>query len=106
MFEDVSAVEDLWEGDMQAFELGGQAVVVVHNPGGEIVAFEGLCPHQQAPLSEGLYEDGRIICTSHMWEFDGRTGRGVNPSTCHLRQIPLRIRDGRIEVDVTRELEA
>lgn len=28
------------------------------------------CPHRQAPLSEGLVKDGRLMCAYHGWEFE------------------------------------
>ena len=34
---------------------------------GRIFAMEDLCPHRGFPLSEGLVQDGEVICGWHGW---------------------------------------
>ncbi len=38
---------------------------------GEVYALDNICPHLQAPLSEGWVCNGRITCPFHTLEFDG-----------------------------------
>jgi nitrite reductase/ring-hydroxylating ferredoxin subunit len=49
--------------------------VAVARQAGALLAFGGLCPHQQADFSSGLLEDGGITCSHHLWHFELSTGR-------------------------------
>lgn len=90
-FTKVCTVDDLWEGEMEAFTVDGQEVLLVCAEGGEIKAFQGICPHQDIALAEGRFEGGKLICRAHLWQFDAKTGQGVNPSDCALAVYPVRI---------------
>jgi toluene monooxygenase system ferredoxin subunit len=84
----VASLDDLWEGEMVEVEAGGQPVLLAHLRGGQIVAYQGICPHQEYSLAEGdLDEDSATLtCLAHHWQFDLRDGNGVNPSGCNLYQ--------------------
>lgn len=53
--------------------LNGQDYVLWQNASGEIFALNNVCPHMQAPLSNGWICEDRntIICPFHAVEFDG-----------------------------------
>ncbi|MBD2060638.1 Rieske 2Fe-2S domain-containing protein [Oculatella sp. FACHB-28] len=53
--------------------LNGQDYVLWQNRGGEIFALENVCPHMQAPLSDGWIceANNTITCPYHALEFDG-----------------------------------
>jgi toluene monooxygenase system ferredoxin subunit len=90
----------LMEGEMLPATVEGQEVLVIWPDGGEPRAYHGTCPHQDVPLRGG-YFNGRILtCPVHNWGFDGRSGRGLSPAGCALKELPLRIADGMVEVDV------
>ncbi len=94
---EVCAADDLWDGEMQAFEVEGREVLLV-NLGGTISAYDGICPHQSVSLVEGTLENGVLTCRAHLWQFDARTGCGINPSDACLVRLPLAIEGGRIRV--------
>jgi toluene monooxygenase system ferredoxin subunit len=98
-FQRVCSVDDVWEGDMQGFSVGGTAVVIV-NDGGVMRAYDGVCPHQDYPLSEGVLEGGILTCAMHLWEFDVTTGEGVNPTGCRLKSYASKVEGSDIFVDV------
>jgi toluene monooxygenase system ferredoxin subunit len=93
-----AGADDLWEGDMREVAVEGRPVLVVSLSGGELRAYQGLCPHQQQPLVDGELEDEVITCAGHLWEFDARTGRGINPLGCQLAVYAITRRDGRFLV--------
>ena len=94
-------LDELWEGDMAAVDVDGTPVLLV-NVDGDVHAYRNRCPHQEANLDEGEFDDGRITCWRHHWEFDARTGAGVNPADAALTRYPCRVDDaGMIHVDVT-----
>ena len=100
-FKKVCALSDLWEGDMSAFEVDGQDVLVIWPEGEEEPrAFQGECPHQAILLSEGEFDGKILTCRAHHWQFDAASGTGVNPNDCKLARYPLKIDGDDIYVDV------
>ena len=93
-------LDDLWEGDMEGVDVAGHPVLLV-NLDGEVVAYEDRCPHQGWALHEGDLDGERLTCCRHHWEFDVRTGMGINPSDAALRRHACCVdADGMIRVDV------
>jgi toluene monooxygenase system ferredoxin subunit len=79
--------------------LGPAAVVLCHLDG-QLSAYEDACPHLSNPLSQGVLANGVLICAAHEWEFDARTGHGVNPAGECLRRYLVRLDSDRIYVCV------
>lgn len=54
--------------------LNGQDYVLWQTPQGEVFALDNVCPHLQAPLSDGwiCQERNTITCPFHALEFDGQ----------------------------------
>ncbi|MFG1294249.1 Rieske 2Fe-2S domain-containing protein [Xanthobacter variabilis] len=99
-FKPVCTLDDLWEGDMQVFEVGAQEVLVVNAEGGVIRAFDPICPHQEQALIEGTLEGCVLTCPAHLWQFDVVSGEGVNPTGCRLNAYPVRVEGADILVDL------
>lgn len=98
-FTKVCTVDDLWEGEMESFKVNGHDIVLVCAEGGEFKAFQGICPHQDIPLAEGKFDGDKIICRAHLWQFDARSGKGINPDDCALAEYPVSVRDDAVLVD-------
>jgi len=99
MFKRICDLDDLWEGDMETFEVDGKSVLLVFPEGGTLSAVQGICPHQQIPLEEGTLEGKILTCRAHLWKFDVVTGKGINPEKCELAVFPLRIEGQKVLVD-------
>jgi toluene monooxygenase system ferredoxin subunit len=97
---DVAAADDLWEGDVLGVDVGGAAVLLVSLAGGELRAYQGRCPHQEQPLAQGDVEDEVLTCSGHLWEFDLRSGEGLNPAGCRLAAYEVRRSEDRLLVGV------
>ena len=69
-FTKVCSVGDIWEGEMEPFTVDGHDILLVGVEGGEIKAFQGICPHQDIALSEGKFDGKKLICRAHLWQFD------------------------------------
>lgn len=91
---------DLWDGEMESYDLDGQEILLIRLDG-EYHAYDGVCPHQSTSLSTGMLDEGLLTCSAHEWEFDARTGLGVNPRTACLRRREVRVADGRVLVSRT-----
>ena len=92
-------LDDLWEGELLGVDLGGVDVVLC-NVAGELFAYEDRCPHLANPLSHGVLQHNTLRCAAHEWEFDARTGQGVNPQAARLKPFPVRLDDDRIFIAI------
>ncbi len=90
-FTKVCTVDELWEGEMGAYTVNGQEILLVCADGGEFKAFQGICPHQDIPLAEGKFDGTKLICRAHLWQFDAFTGQGINPDDCALAEYPVKV---------------
>lgn len=97
-FVDLVENAELWDGEMDAFYLGRDEVLLLKT-GGELRAYAGACPHQSQSLVEGTLEDGVLTCGAHEWQFDALTGASVNPRGECLARHDVRVTDaGMVQV--------
>jgi toluene monooxygenase system ferredoxin subunit len=104
-WHDVADADEVLEGEVLDFEVAGEEVMVAHLIGGDLRAFQGMCPHQEIPLLDGEWDPDRseLTCGGHSWVFDLRTGEGVNPAGCQLFQYAVRVADDKIQVGVPQD---
>lgn len=98
-FERACALDEVWEGEMILVTVAGSEVLLIHLDGGGVRAFDPRCPHQGWPLAEGSLDDGVLTCGMHGWEFDVRSGAGINPTDCGLHTFAVEVRGGEVWVD-------
>jgi nitrite reductase (NADH) small subunit len=60
-------------GEVKEVMASGRPLCVA-NVDGTISVLDGVCPHEEGPLGEGIIEDGRVVCPWHAFAFDVRTG--------------------------------
>ena len=64
-----------------------------------VYAVEDLCPHLGFPLSEGVIQDGEIICGWHGWRVNVANG------TCRFQRIgartyPVEVRGDEVWIEI------
>lgn len=97
---DALADGDLAAGAQASVLLRGARVLVCRSDAG-LHAVADLCPHAMQPLQGGRLRGTTLRCPRHGACFDLSTGRPVNPVTDRpLKVYPVRVVDGRIEVNV------
>ena len=99
---DVGPVEELPPGSVKIV-VAGSIAVGVYNCGGELLAIEDRCSHDDGPLCEGEWEpdECRVICPRHGSAFDLRTGRPLSlPAYEPVAIYPVRVVDGLVKVEV------
>ncbi|EFC83420.1 Rieske 2Fe-2S domain-containing protein [Parafrankia sp. EUN1f] len=89
-FVDLVEAGSLWDGEMEAFDVGADEVLLIRVDG-EIRAYDGACPHQSISLVEGELAGGVLTCSAHEWQFDARTGESINPRGSRLTRHDVRV---------------
>jgi nitrite reductase/ring-hydroxylating ferredoxin subunit len=75
--------------------------VSVARVGGQLYAFDDLCPHEGCPLSSGLLTGTTLMCQCHGSKYDVTTGAILRgPTTKPLTMYKARELDGKVQVQV------
>lgn len=98
-FHTVARVGEIPEGQGRYFDVDG-VVVAVFLDGGKYYAIEDSCPHQGAPLSDGVVFDRSVTCTWHGWRFSLEDGRHLDGSRARVATYPVRVEGDEIQVCV------
>jgi toluene monooxygenase system ferredoxin subunit len=98
-FERVCGTADLAAGDMAAFFVEGEEVLVVRDKAGDLHAMDGICPHEDFPLVHGDFDGTVLTCANHLWCFDATTGRGINPPSSRLAMFVVKVEGDDVYVD-------
>lgn len=87
------------EGQVREVRIG-QREFCVARVNGTISVVDGLCPHKDLPLGEGLIEKGRLVCPWHGWEFDLKTGKQHKGKAC-VRVYEAAVEAGELLVTIS-----
>lgn len=99
-------LERLAEKAMVCTRIGGVDLIVMTD-GERIFACERACPHEQADLSHGRVDGGRLFCPRHLAWFSLLTGE-ISPgwSSRALRRYPVRTVEGQVWISVATTIGA
>jgi toluene monooxygenase system ferredoxin subunit len=100
-FRRVADAASLRPGEMRGLVVDATKVLLV-NLDGTVHAYEDSCPHRGVALSCGTFEaaSGRLTCGMHLWQYDARTGKGVNPRGVALRRLTTKVEEDGVWVEV------
>ncbi|HVF13741.1 MAG TPA: Rieske (2Fe-2S) protein [Acidimicrobiales bacterium] len=73
---------------------GDTYVLVARLAGGQVVAFDGTCPHQVTELDDATIVDGLVSCPRHRYLYDPCTGLNVVPAATAKRENLWKLRPG------------
>jgi toluene monooxygenase system ferredoxin subunit len=96
---EVMPASELWVGEMRALSLEGARVLLLRTDEG-VFAYEDRCPHLGIQLSRGTLAGCTLTCRAHHFEYDARTGAGINPRAGQLKTYPVRCERGQLLIDV------
>ena len=83
--------------------VAGPLEIGVYNCGGQLLALEDRCSHDDGPLCEGTWAQERcvVVCPRHGAEFDLRTGVPLTlPAYLPVQTFPVRVEDGIVMLEV------
>jgi toluene monooxygenase system ferredoxin subunit len=89
----VCRVADVPENGLRECEVEGGLKLLVAKAGGEFFGFQAMCPHQDVPLCEGLFDGSTLTCHMHLWQWDVRSGEPLGLAEAPLQRYSL-VRDG------------
>ena len=99
---DICPIEELPPGAMRLVEWEDLEIAVV-NCGGDVVAIEDRCSHDNGNLVEGELDEETctIECPRHGSVFDLRTGKPLNlPAYVPVDTFSVSVEDGLIKIEV------
>jgi 3-phenylpropionate/trans-cinnamate dioxygenase ferredoxin component len=99
----VCKIEELPEGEMRLVENDGRKIGVFHCAGGELLAIEDRCSHDDGPLAEGEFDSASctVECPRHGSLFDLKSGRPKSlPAYQPVETFPARVEDGEVKLEV------
>jgi 3-phenylpropionate/trans-cinnamate dioxygenase ferredoxin subunit len=98
----VCRADELPDGEMRLIEVEGEKWGVF-NCGGEILAIEDRCSHDDGPLAEGEFdaETCTVECPRHGSLFDLRTGKPKTlPAYVPVRTFAARVEGNEVKLEV------
>jgi len=99
---DVCSEDELPPGALRTVEWEDIEIMVV-NCGGELLAMEDRCSHDNGSLDEGEIDPKRctVECPRHGALFDLRSGKPITlPAYVAVESFPVRVEDGIVRVEV------
>ena len=99
---DVAPLEELPPGSMKLVERRPVSIGVF-NCGGELLAIEDRCTHDDGPLALGNWDCDTcvVICPRHGASFDLKSGKALTlPAYLPVRTFPVRVEDGIVKVEI------
>ena len=99
---DLGPVDGMAPSGVRRVDAGVRTFALCRTADGEHVLLDGLCTHGRAHLADGVIVGDAIECPKHNGRFDLRTGEPVRrPVTVAVRRYDVRVRDGRLQADVS-----
>lgn len=80
---------------MKGFDIDGERVLVL-NADGVIRACDGICPHQEVLLEEGIFDGCLLTCHSHLWQWNVQTGEIEREAEEELKFFDVVLQEGKI----------
>ena len=100
----VCGAAEVPKNTMKKVEVDGVAIIVA-NYGDGFRAFPPLCPHMDEPLaSSGMFDDGVLTCSKHLWQWDLRTGEMVGMAEKPLLMYEVKTEGDNVMADMEAEL--
>lgn len=97
-FHKIASVEEVGPGEIKQYQVEDRPVALC-NVEGEFHAFEDICTHQLAYLSEGEFAAREVKCPLHGAKFDVTTGKALSlPAVKPVPKHEVKVEDGNVYV--------
>lgn len=99
MFTRVCKAETIPEGCWRLVIADAQAIVLAWPENGVLKAYQGVCPHNNAPLADAEFDGTVLTCPRHFWTWDLNKGTSFDPNVVPLAEYPVKVEDGIVFID-------
>ena len=97
-FHKLGIVDEVGPGEIKQYIVDDRFVALC-NVDGELHAFEDVCTHQFAHLSEGEFTDSEVKCPLHGAKFDVKTGAAKSlPAIKPVPKHEVKVENGNVYV--------
>jgi nitrite reductase/ring-hydroxylating ferredoxin subunit len=97
-FHKVAGAGEIGPGEIRQYTIEDRPVALC-NLDGEFHAFEDICTHQFAHLTEGEFEGSTVQCPLHGARFDVKTGKALSlPAVKPVPKHEVKVEDGHVYV--------
>lgn len=86
----------------RSFEVGGRLVAVFKARDGKLFATDGLCPHKNGPLADGMVVGHQVVCPLHAFRFAADSGACDQPGVCPIATYPVEVEGDTVFVTLGR----
>lgn len=98
---DACAIDDIEEEDVIRFDHAQRTFIIVRDNRDNFYCTDGICPHENVHLSDGLVINATIECPKHSSIFDCKTGAVQTPPACeNLRTYATKVENGRVLIQI------
>ena len=96
-FQTVAKVGEIGEGQGLPVDVDG-VPIAVFLCAGTYYAVDDNCPHQGAPLCDGLVFDKSVACSWHGWRFSLVDGKRLDAKRGGINTYPIRVVGDEVQV--------
>ena len=97
-FHKIAGANEVAPGEVRQYRIEDRPVALC-NVDGEFHAFEDICTHQFAYLSEGEFAGRELKCPLHGAKFDVTTGKALSlPAVKAVPKHEVKVEDGNVYV--------
>lgn len=94
----ICRLEDIPVNSIKECAADDGSTVLIANANGNVHACNAICPHQEVPLCEGMFDGKVLTCHMHLWQWDIATGDPIGLAEVPLETFDVDVRDGWIHV--------
>ena len=94
----ICMASDVPANGMKCFDTALGVKVLIANSGDAFYGYQGLCPHQDVCLDEGIFDGATLTCHQHLWQWDIATGAALGQAEAPLERFELEHEGGNIFV--------
>ncbi|MFO7902765.1 MAG: cyclic nucleotide-binding domain-containing protein [Pirellulaceae bacterium] len=90
----ICRTEDIPSNGLKECQSDDGTAVLVINSGDEFYACNAICPHQEVPLCEGMFDGKVLTCHMHLWQWDITTGAPIGLAEAPLEMFDVSVEEG------------
>jgi len=94
----ICKTQDVPDNGMRGFDLDGKRILILRSDD-KVYASDGICPHQEVLLEEGLFDGKVLTCHSHLWQWDVRNGDAIGLAEAPIDTYQVTVVDDAVYIE-------